>query len=472
MTSSHNDESPIHVLIVCYPSQGHINPTLRLADLLATHGLHVTFAINSSTGATMRLPSTVGSTGSITVGSTGSIQLDFFEDGLEPGDFMKQVSVTQIMPFLEKIGRKALPEMIKKYSEMGRPVSCLVSDTYLPWTFDVAATLDIPFAVLWTQSCASLVTHYHYHCGDVRFPTVDDPESDTVLPGMPALKHGEIPTFLHPRTLFLPLASSIVGESGFLGGMLCVFVDTFAELEPKVVDHLATICRVKPIGPIYNCATTHQTNIGGDLMDAENDCIEWLNGKEASKVVYVSMGTVVSLQPDQRDELAHGLINSGLPFLWVVRPNREEEESDFVLPDGLGVNGKVVRWAPQREVLAHQAVGCFVTHCGWNSTLEVIAAGKPVVACPIFADQVTNAKFLVDVYEVGVRMTRHEKTRLKRDDVTRLLVEATVGPKAEELRRNAARWKKKAEEAVAEGGSSKRSVNDFVEMVKKNVSKT
>ncbi|CAN1307580.1 Gallate 1-beta-glucosyltransferase 84A23 [Linum perenne] len=467
MTSSHNDESPIHVLIVCYPSQGHINPTLRLADLLATHGLHVTFAINSSTGATMRLPSTVGSTGSITVGSTGSIQLDFFEDGLEPGDFMKQVSVTQIMPFLEKIGRKALPEMIKKYSEMGRPVSCLVSDTYLPWTFDVAATLDIPFAVLWTQSCASLVTHYHYHCGDVRFPTVDDPESDTVLPGMPALKHGEIPTFLHPRTLFLPLASSIVGESGFLGGMLCVFVDTFAELEPKVVDHLATICRVKPIGPL-----SLQTNIGGDLMDAENDCIEWLNGKEASKVVYVSMGTVVSLQPDQRDELAHGLINSGLPFLWVVRPNREEEESDFVLPDGLGVNGKVVRWAPQREVLAHQAVGCFVTHCGWNSTLEVIAAGKPVVACPIFADQVTNAKFLVDVYEVGVRMTRHEKTRLKRDDVTRLLVEATVGPKAEELRRNAARWKKKAEEAVAEGGSSKRSVNDFVEMVKKNVSKT
>ncbi|CAN1307577.1 Putative UDP-glucose glucosyltransferase [Linum perenne] len=180
------------------------------------------------------------------------------------------------------------------------------------------------------------------------------------------------------------------------------------------------------------------------------------------------MGTVVSLQPDQRDELAHGLINSGLPFLWVVRPNREEEESDIVLPDGLGVNGKVVRWAPQREVLAHEAVGCFVTHCGWNSTLEVVAAGKPVVACPIFADQVTNAKFLVDVYEVGVRMSRHEKTRLKRDEVTRLLVEATVGPKAEELRRNAARWKKKAEEAVAKGGSSERSVNDFVEMVKNN----
>ncbi|CAN1307592.1 Gallate 1-beta-glucosyltransferase 84A23 [Linum perenne] len=462
MTSSHNDESPIHVLIVCYPSQGHINPTLRLADLLATHGLHVTFAINSSTGATMRLP---------------TIQLDFFEDWLEPGDFMKQVSVTQIMPFLEKIGRKALPEMIKKYSEMGRPISCLVSDAFLPWTFDVAATLDIPFAVLWTQSCASLVTHYHYYSGDVRFPTVDDPESDTVLPGMPALKHDEIPTFLHPRTLSPPFASSIVGESGFLGGMLCIFVDTFAELEPEVVDHLATICRVKPIGPlslqkISNCATTHQTNIGGDLMDAANDCIEWLNGKEASKVVYVSMGTVVSLQPDQRDELAHGLINSGLPFLWVVRPNREEEESDIVLPDGLGVNGKVVRWAPQREVLAHEAVGCFVTHCGWNSTLEVVAAGKPVVACPIFADQVTNAKFLVDVYEVGVRMSRHEKTRLKRDEVTRLLVEATVGPKAEELRRNAARWKKKAEEAVAKGGSSERSVNDFVEMVKNNVSKT
>ncbi|CAN0846231.1 Putative UDP-glucose glucosyltransferase [Linum grandiflorum] len=161
------------------------------------------------------------------------------------------------------------------------------------------------------------------------------------------------------------------------------------------------------------------------------------------------------MDPTQREEFAYGLINSGLPFLWVVRPMEEK--------------GKLVRWAPQEEVLRHPSVACFVTHCGWNSTMEAISAGKPVVTFPQWGDQVTDAKFLVDVFEVGVRMGRGAETTklVKRDEVERCVVEATVGEKAEVLKRNAARWKKEAEGAVAETGSSTRSVMEFVEEVKK-----
>ncbi|CAI0445662.1 unnamed protein product [Linum tenue] len=112
--------------------------------------------------------------------------------------------------------------------------------------------------------------------------------------------------------------------------------------------------------------------------------------------------------------------------------------------------------APQEEVLGHVAVACFVTHCGWNSTLEAIGAGKPVVAFPQWGDQVTDAKFLEEVFRVGVRM-----------EVERCLREVTVGPRAEEMKENAARWKREAEAAVKAGGSSERNVREFVEEVKK-----
>ncbi|CAI0445661.1 unnamed protein product [Linum tenue] len=168
--------------------------------------------------------------------------------------------------------------------------------------------------------------------------------------------------------------------------------------------------------------------------------------------------------------MAHGLLGSGMPFLWVARPTMDEgDDADLGLPEGLEERGKVVRWAPQEEVLGHVAVACFVTHCGWNSTLEAIGAGKPVVAFPQWGDQVTDAKFLEEVFRVGVRMGRGDTwTKLvRREEVERCLREVTVGPRAEEMKENAARWKREAEAAVKAGGSSERNVREFVEEVKK-----
>ncbi|KAK4384516.1 Cinnamate beta-D-glucosyltransferase [Sesamum angolense] len=132
-----------------------------------------------------------------------------------------------------------------------------------------------------------------------------------------------------------------------------------------------------------------------------------------------------------------------------------------------GDKGKIVKWCPQEQVLAHPSTACFVTHCGWNSTMEALASGVPVVAFPQWGDQVTNAKFLVDVLKVGIRLGKGEAEGkiVPRDEVERCLRTATGGPEAAKMKQNTLKWKKAAEEAVAEGGSSYRSMRDFVDEV-------
>nr|AFJ52991.1 UDP-glycosyltransferase 1 [Linum usitatissimum] len=460
---SSSSEKALHVLLVCFPGQGHINPFLRLANLLASHGLLVTFCINKTTGGQMKIPKN-----NLPSDNKPTIQFDFFDEGLDD-EQIKVTPLDQLMTRLEETGRKALPGIIEKYSENGQPVSCLVSNPFLPWVCDVAVSLDIPSAILWMQSCACFSSYYHYHNKLARFPTENDAECDVVLPSMPVLKHDEVPSFLHPSTPYPFLATAILGQFAYLDKVFCILMETFQELEPEIIRHVSTLHNnIKPVGPL--CLTGKIS--GGDLMEVNDDCIKWLDGKDKSSVVYISMGSVVSMDPTQREEFAYGLMNSGLPFLWVVRPGYgegDEPDHQIIFPSGLEGRGKMVRWAPQEEVLRHPAVACFVTHCGWNSTMEAISAGKPVVTFPQWGDQVTDAKFLVDVFEVGVRMGRGATTTklVKRDEVERCVVEATVGEKAEVLRRNAMRWMKEAEAAVAEDGSSTRSLLEFVEEVKK-----
>lgn len=135
---------------------------------------------------------------------------------------------------------------------------------------------------------------------------------------------------------------------------------------------------------------------------------------------------------------------------------------DTWLPAGFETDiagrGLVVRWSPQERVLSHPAVAGFLTHCGWNSTLETLAAGKPVVAFPSFVDQTTNAKFLVDVLGLGVRMSE----QVTAAEVGRCAAELFDGPRAEEMREKAAKWKEASATTVADCGSSYRNLQLFL----------
>ena len=197
----------------------------------------------------------------------------------------------------------------------------------------------------------------------------------------------------------------------------------------------------------------------GDLIKAADDCAEWLDAQPPRSVVYASVGSVVVPTPCEVAEMAHGLASTGRPFLWVVRPDTQPHlPAGFV--ESVSGRGAVVAWSPQERVLAHPSTACFLTHCGWNSTLETVAAGVPVVAFPQWGDQCTDARYLVEELGMGVRL------RGARREAVREAVEAAVaGPRAGEMVANARRLSAAARAAVAPGGSSDAHVQAFVDEV-------
>ncbi|XP_027075756.1 gallate 1-beta-glucosyltransferase 84A24-like [Coffea arabica] len=263
------------------------------------------------------------------------------------------------------------------------------------------------------------------------------------------------------------MTKAILGQMKNLSKSICILMDTFQELEDDVLDYMSKLCPVKPIGPLFINPKVSSSNISVDILKAD-DCMGWLDSKPPSSVAYISFGSVVFLKQEQVTEIAYGLLNSGVSFMWVMKPPEKLYSSKpHVLPDGfwekVGDKGKVVQWSPQQQVLAHPSISCFLTHCGWNSTLEALACGVPVLAFPHWGDQVTNAKYLVDEFRVGIRMCRGvaEDKIIPKEDVEKCL----VGPKAAEIKESALKWKKKAEEAVALAGSSNQNMQDILNQI-------
>jgi UDP:flavonoid glycosyltransferase YjiC (YdhE family) len=172
-------------------------------------------------------------------------------------------------------------------------------------------------------------------------------------------------------------------------------------------------------------------------------------------VVYVSFGTQVHVAAAQLDELAHGLVGSSHAFLWAVRSS-----DAWSPPVDAGPEGKIARgWVPQRPVLAHPAVGVFVSHCGWNSVLESLPAGRPMLAWPVMAEQAANAKHVADILGAGVRAG--VKAGAKPELVGRAQVAGKVwelmdggGEAGRGMRARAERVGEAARAAVGDGGTS------------------
>ncbi|XP_075494113.1 gallate 1-beta-glucosyltransferase 84A24-like [Primulina tabacum] len=465
----------IHIFMVTFPGQGHVNPILRLAKRLAYSGLLVTISAPEYVGQSIRRSNSIAEDKPTTVGR-GLIRFEFFDDEWSLDD-LNRGDLDLYLGQLEVTGRENLIRMIREHEEKGIPVSCLINNPFIPWVSDVAESLGIPSAMLWVQSSASFSAYYHFCHNLVPFPSENDPEIDVQLPFMPLLRYDEIPSFLHPSTPYPFLRMAILGQFKNLTKPFCILMDTFEELEHEIVEHMSKNCRpIKTIGPLFKDLDTPPTSSNAtvrvDFLTADN-CAEFLDSKPVGTVVYISFGSVVYLTQEQVDEIAYGLLSSGVSFLWVLKPpGPESGRPPHVLPEGFmekaGDQGKIVQWSPQEEVLAHRSIACFVTHCGWNSTMEALASGVPVVAFPQWGDQVTDAKFLVDVFKVGIRLCRGEAEGniVNREEVERCLREATGGgPKAAEMKENALKWKKAAAEAVAEGGTSYRNMQDFVDEI-------
>ncbi|KAJ3703462.1 hypothetical protein LUZ61_007167 [Rhynchospora tenuis] len=344
-------------------------------------------------------------------------------------------------------------------------VTYVVNNPFVPWAVDVATDLGIPCAVLWVQSCAVFSTYYHYHHGLEEFPSETNPNISVCLPGIPMMTPEEIPSFLLPSTPYKALTKAILQQFHNIDKVSKVFINSFTELEPEAISAIAKYVHLIPVGPLVEPEDESRSALRGDLIKATDECLEWLDTQAPKSVIYISLGSVVTLTKEEMAKMAHELMTNGRPFLWVVRPDCREHLPQGFLEEVKG-RGMVVGWSPQDSVLNHSSVGCFLTHCGWNSVLETLTTGVSVIAYPQWGDQVTNAKFLVDIYKVGVRL----KALMERNALHAAIEAVMDGPDAKAIKEQAAKWKEAAKIAVAKGGSSDRNIESFVDEVKKRAS--
>ncbi|XP_015059812.1 gallate 1-beta-glucosyltransferase-like [Solanum pennellii] len=471
--SQNTKSSLVHVFLVSFHGQGSVNPFLRLAKRLASKGMLVTFSAPELVGKEMRAVDMNLIIDQPTPYGDGMIRFEFFEDGSSDQSIIEDFDLR--MEMLEQTGRRNLTKILKKQDDEGRPVSCIVHNPFFPWVCEISESLGIPNALLWIQSCACFSIYYHYNFNLVPFPSELEPEKDVILPSMPVLKYDDLPTFLLKSSGFeLVLKRTMLNQFNNLSKPFCVLVDSFQELEHEVVRHMSKICPIRTIGPLLFNDPKIVSHIRGDCTNIEEDCIEWLDSRPTSSVVYISFGSVAVPDQEQTDEIAFGLLNSGISFLWVMKPPPGYSVfQPVVLPDGflskVGGRGKIVKWCPQEQVLSHPSIAFFLTHCGWNSSMEAISSGVPIIACPQWGDQATNAKCLVDVFKMGIRLSRDENGSkiIGREEIEKCLREATSDDsKVAEMIENARKWKKQAEEAVAERGSSAINIQAFVDELK------
>ncbi|KAE8695376.1 UDP-glycosyltransferase 84B1 [Hibiscus syriacus] len=454
----------VQVIMVSLALQGHMNPMLKLAKVLVSKGVHVTLATNDV--ARKRMLDSNISTNFISKNSPGRLTLEFFSDGLSH-EFDRDKDTGTFLASLKANGPTNVSNLITDLKANGNQFSCLITSPFIPWVPGVATEHGIPCGVLWIQS--STVFSIYYHCikSPNLFPSLENPNGIAKLPGMQELTVGDLPTFMLPISpphfrLWVTEFVSVLNKVKWVLG------NSVHELEEETVNSLALVRPIYPIGPLVSpILLGKEETIEGsvDMWRAQDYCIEWLKKQESSSVIYISFGSIIMSSENQIHSIATALKNIKRPFLWVVKASnsrKDEFPSGFLEEIKKEKWGLVVSWCPQEKVLMNRAVACFVTHCGWNSTLETVVAGVPVVAYPEWTDQPTNSKLLVDFFKIGVRMRNCGEEGLNVEEVERCIMEVIDGPGAMEMKRRAMELKEAAKKALEDGGSSNRNFDRFI----------
>lgn len=247
-----------------------------------------------------------------------------------------------------------------------------------------------------------------------------------------------------------------------------VICNTVQELEQDTLSALNQKQPVYAIGPIL-ANDFAKTKIAMSLW-SESDCSQWLNTKANGSVLYVSFGSYAHVSKHDIVEIAHGLLLSGVNFVWVLRPDIVSSDDTDILPEGFEESarhkGLIVPWCHQIAVLSHPAIGGFLTHCGWNSIMESIWCGIPLICFPILTDQFTNRKLVVHDWKLGINLC-NEKT-ISREQVSKNI----AGLMCDEILNNKLMNEMKKVRRTLENaadGSSDKNLEDFINAVKVNI---
>lgn len=478
----------LHIVLIPAMAHGHTIPMVEMAKLFHSRGVKVTIISTPSFAAPIAQARDSGLDIGLEItpfpphGSSLPPSIASFDQMSTPD------LVSHFLPAMDLL-REPVEDILRR-----RNPDCLISDVFLPWTADSAAAFKIPRLVF-------SGTSFFSWCLSEQMQTLkpfNDVSSDSesfLLAGLPHelrfVRSQISPFLLHPGDNEFSNLFKKVGES--LKNTYGEVVNSFHELESEYADHYVNVLGRKAwsIGPLLLCSNGEEGEEKKKLQRGEasaideHECLTWLDSRRRRSVVYVCFGSVATFTPAQLRETAAGLEASNQDFIWVVRKKskkieeveEEEEEEEEWLPPGfeerVKERGMIIRgWAPQVVILGHPAVGAFVTHCGWNSTLEGVCAGVPMVTWPVFAEQFFNEKLVTEVLRTGVPVGNKRWMRVGSEGVGREAVAEAVerviaGEEAAEMRRRAEGYKEMAKKAVEEGGSSYDSLNALIEDLSK-----
>ncbi|CAL4974190.1 unnamed protein product [Urochloa decumbens] len=461
--------------VILYPSLGvgHLNPMVELAKLFLRRGLAVVIAVVDSPDKDSVSADAIARLAAANPGMAFRL-LPVPSTGRDdyPNPVMRIIDVM-------RVSNPALREFLRALPA----VDALVLDMFCTDALDVAAELAIPpyFFSPSALGYIAIVLHLpdYYPTAPASFK--DTPEAVLQFPGAPPIRALDIASTVQDRGS--DIARARLAQCARMLEARGILVNSFDWLESRALEALrgglCTHGRPTPpvhcIGPLVLPGTT----TGG--ISERHACLEWLDTQPDRSVVFLSFGSLGRFSTAQLREMARGLENSGQRFLWIVRNPPEHQSCNSVEPDFLGSllpegflertreRGFVVKnWAPQSEVLQHQSIGAFMTHCGWNSTLESIAAGVPMICWPLYAEQRMNKVLIVEEVKVGVVMEGYEEGLVKAEEVerkVRLVVECDEG---KELRQRVMTAKDMAIDALKGGASSEVALDEFLTDLHKN----
>ncbi|XP_057475856.1 7-deoxyloganetic acid glucosyl transferase-like [Actinidia eriantha] len=466
---------PPHVLIFPLPLQGSVNSMLKLAELLSAAGLHVTFLVTHH--IRNRLLRHTNTQAHFTL--YPHFQLTSISDGLPEDHLRVGDQFMEMFDALESVTKPLFQQMLTSgnLSAGGRPpVNCVITDGILGFAIDVAKEIGMPVicsrtlspCFLWAVFCLPKMIE----SGEIPFKDKDLDTLITSVPGMENfLRRRDLPSFCRSNDVTDPYIRLFSTESQLSPRADGLILNTFEDLEGPLLSHIRTLCpNLYAIGPLHahlksRLATVSQSS-SGSFRQEDRTCIAWLDQQPPKSVLYVSFGSLATITKDQLMEFWYGLVNSGKRFLWVIRSDslssRDlERQFPAELREGTRERGYIVGWAPQVEVLAHSSVGGILTHSGWNSTLESMFEGVPMICWPCFVDQHVNSRFVGEVWGLGLDM---------KDTCDRVIVEKMVRDLMEERRnefaQSADRMADLARQSVREGGSSYQNLDRLIEDIR------
>ncbi|KAL0847914.1 hypothetical protein Bca101_021161 [Brassica carinata] len=477
----------VHFVVIPFMAQGHMIPLVDISKLLSQRQ-GVIVSIITTTQNLARIKSSLSSSSPSSNINIVEVNFPFEQAGVPEG--CESVDMLDSTADLAKFFNAAntLEEQVEKAMEkmVHPPPSCIIGDISLPFTSSLARKLKIPKLVFHGFSCFSLACiHVVQESGILK--AVDSNDEHFNLPGLPDRLEFTKPqiSVLQPVEGGMKEVMDKIIESGI--DSYGVIVNSFEELEVDYVREYkkARGGKVWCVGPVALCNNLEFDKVrrGDKASIGQDQCLQWLDSQEKGSVLYVCLGSLYNLTLDQLKELGLGLEESNKPFIWVIRDWKKYgelakwiQDSGFevrVKDRGLVING----WAPQVFILSHASIGGFLTHCGWNSTLEGITAGVPLLTWPLFAEQFFNEKLVVKILKAGLKIgvekfmqygKEEEIGVMVNKESVRKAVDELMGDseEAEERRRRVKELSDLSNKALEEGGSSHSNITMLIQDIK------